>query len=154
MKLTANRGNYKYCHKFKKITMKKNYLVICILILTMNCFAQDEYQSQLYSLNDRLNLLEKTYLLKKKVDNKFLSDKLDLIKDLHRLGEESELAGIDKKLNIELSDLLSIVTEIACNRLNFLENYLHYKKELYKTNYDRSKVIYLSLYLKVKALEK
>lgn len=136
--------------------MRKYLLTIGILTTTIMCFAQNEYQSQLYSLNDKLNSFEKKYLLKKEADDAFLSDKLDLIKDLHRLGEEAEQAALNQSLDMELSDLISATTEIACNRLNFLEYYLHYdkNKELYKTNYDRSKAIYLSLYLKVKALEK
>lgn len=136
--------------------MKKFFLTVIILTIGVITFAQNEYQSQLYSLNDRLNSLEKLYLPKKAADDKFLLDKFDLIKDYHRLAEEAGLAAINKLLDKELSDLISTTTDIACSRLNFLEYYLVYdkNKELYKTNFERSKTIYLSLYLKVKALEK
>jgi hypothetical protein len=136
--------------------MKKAILTTFLLTVGIIAFAQNEYQAQLYSLNDRLISLEKKYLAKKIADDKFHLDKFELIKDYHRLGEEAGLAGINKTLDSELSDLISSTTEIACNRLNFLEYYLVYdkNKELYKINIDRSKTIYLSLYLKVKALEK
>ena len=136
--------------------MKRYLLTILFLTIAIISFAQNEYQSQLYSLNDRLISLEKKYLLRKTADDKFHLDKFELIKDYHRLGEEAGLAGINKTLDAELSDLINSTAEIACNRLNFLEYYLVYdkNKELYKTNFDRSKTIYLSLYLKVKALEK
>jgi hypothetical protein len=100
-----------------------------------------------------LNSFESKLLEKNKLDNSIAIEKLELIKDLHRLGEESVQAGINKTINSELSDLISLTTEIACNRLNMLEYYINYKRDLYKINYERSKTIFLSLYLKVKALE-
>ncbi len=133
--------------------MKKQIFTISILLYSAICLSQNEYQSQLYSLTERLNTFEKKYVLKKKLDNSFGTEKLELIKDFHRLGEESMQAGMNKDISYELSDLIGITTEIACNRLNILEYYLNYNNDLYKTNYARSKTIFLSFYLKVKALE-
>ncbi len=62
--------------------MKKYFLTVVALTIGVITFAQNEYQSQLYSLNDRLNSLEKKYFPKKAPDDKFLLDKFDLIKDL------------------------------------------------------------------------
>lgn len=134
--------------------MKKIFLTFFIFSIINTCFGQNEYQAQLYSLTDRLNAFEKKHLLRKVVDRDFLPDKLDLIKDLHRLGEEAATAGIENTLEAELGILINSSTEAACNRLNFLEYYLTYKRDLYKLNYDRSKTIFLSLFLKVKSLEK
>ena len=137
---------------FKPKTMTKTLLIIGILI-TNFCYSQNEYQSQLYLLNERINKFEKKYLALNEIDSHFGETKLDLIKDLHRLGEEASSAGIEKDINTELGQLISDTTEFGCMKLNLLESYLGYHKEIYKENLNRTKTIFLSLYLKVKALE-
>ncbi len=133
--------------------MKKQIFTVAILLYNIICFAQNEYQTQLYTLTEHLNSFEKKYLLKKKSDNSLGDEKFELIKDFHRLGEESMQAGIHKDISYELSDLISLTPEIACNRLNMIEYYVNYNRDIYKLNYDRSKIIYLSFYLKIKVLE-
>ena len=133
--------------------MLKSFLSISILFFCITSFSQNEFQSQLYILHNRLTKLEKESLLKKSGDNAFFTVKLDLVKDFHRLQEETMQAQLDKNIDSELANLISLTSEIGCNRLDFLANYLQFRKDLYKINYDRSKIIYLSLYLKVKNLE-
>ena len=125
-----------------------------ILILSMQAsIGQNAYQSQLYLLTKRLNDFEKINLTIRKADKSFLLKKLDLTKDFNRLGEEARMEAINSNLNSELADNIFMTTVSANSRLTFLESYFRYRSELYFTNYQREKVIFLSLFLKVKALE-
>ena len=136
----------------------KHYFTLLLTIILSSIitltFAQNEYQIQLYELTGRLNVLEKTYATTGLYSKVFLENKLDLTKDFHRLGEAAGEAVINQDLDKELGDLILTTSELAVLRLTFLEYYLHYKKEMYKVNYDKSKAIFLSLFLRVKALEK
>lgn len=133
--------------------MKKVVLCIALSVLSISGFGQNAYQQQLYFLTQKLDAFEAQSLSSRKVDVAFGDSKLELIKDFHRLGEEAFRAGLQQKQSEELGSLINLTTDIACDRLDMLDYYLRYNNDLYKVNLDRSKTIFMSFYLKIKALE-
>lgn len=134
--------------------MKVTFIAILSVCLINQASSQNEYQSQLYQINETLNSFETKSLQTKNADMSFLNKKLEIVKDFHRLSEEVQMEAIKGNVDKELAAVIAHTCEFGVQRLALLYTYFKFKTDIYKTNYDRTKTIYVSMYLKVKALEK
>ena len=126
--------------------------IFCSAIFT--CYCQNDFRYKINSINTDLISIEKKCMLNKDYvfSLAFLSEKLEFAKSCHRFSENIEELIIKEATNVEFGEILIATTEIALNRIKFLELSMRFSenKLLYYNNYEKSRQIYQSLFLKVK----
>lgn len=131
--------------------MTKSFIYIIFLITTNLAIGQNSFQKNLYDLNDEILSMQKR--INKSIDEKTLNDKLELIKSLNRLSEETSLEMIKNNVDRELSELINFACDFGKQKLELLVAYKRYKNDYYFKRFNDLDKIYLSIYLKIKTKE-
>lgn len=131
--------------------MIRAFLTIIFVLIFNQVIGQNSFQRNLYDLNEEILTMQKRINIS--IDDKTLSDKLELTKSLNRLSEESSQEMIKNNLDRELSELINFVCELGKQKLDFLIAYKRYKNDFYLKKFNDLDKIYLSTYLKVKTKE-
>ena len=131
----------------------KYLLIIILALIALNLDGQNVYQRNLYDVNNRVKKMENR-LRYSLLSNELLDEKLELVKFINRLSEESQRAGIKQEINMELGSLISQTCELAKMKLDLLESYAWYSKDShYLIAFNDINKIYLAHLLKVKTKE-
>ena len=122
--------------------MKKVAIFITLITILTNAYSQNEFQIQLYSLNEKLLSLEQNYLRTKSYDFQYQEKELDLIIQFHRLSEEAQESAMKGFIAKEIGSLITTVTDLGCIRLQLLNAHLrNYNQSLYLENFIKIKWI-------------